>query len=134
MAIRGIQISLNSKPTMVYIVNFFFVKKTLTRFTRLAINMWSSNLSSQQLGLLTCVTTLDNKYVLKPFFLKIRLLSHTFDSSSWKSETGESLSVSPALNKEKVPGQPELHGGLLSISWRKKNTTFKWIMLQIWGV
>lgn len=135
MAIRGKQIFVNSKPTMVYIVNFFFVKKTLTRFTRLTISMWSSNLSSQQLGLLTCVTMLDNKYVLKPFFLKIRFLATPLILAvGSQRQVNLWVWAQPWIKKKFQDNQSYMEESCLILEEKKTHQTFKWIMLQILGV
>lgn len=39
----------------------------------------------------------------------LAMVAHTFNGSTWKEEEGQSLSSSPALSVEQVPGQPGLH-------------------------
>jgi hypothetical protein len=42
------------------------------------------------------------------------MMAYVFNSSTWKAEASNSVSMRPAWSTEQVSGQPGLHGEILS--------------------
>jgi hypothetical protein len=60
--------------------------------------------------------------------LKLGVVAHAFNPSTWEAEAGGFLSSRPAWSTERVPGQPGLPRETLSRKTNKQKT----LKLQVW--